>query len=353
VRPELVGEVAFAEWTGDGIVRHPSFQGLREDKDPHTVRREMLKTDAGVNRKDAARSTMPVRLTNPDRVLWPEDGITKAELASYYASIADWVLPHVAARPLTLMRCPRGYGAQCFYQRHMPDGAPAGVRGVPLEEKGERRLYLAVESLEGLLGLVQLDALEFHVWGSRIDRLDYPDRLVLDLDPDPSVSWSKVVDTAKALRELLDELGLVSFVRTTGGKGLHVVVPIERRTTWDEAKSFARDLAAAVARREPALYVLTATKAKRKGKIYLDYLRNARTASAIASYSSRARSGAPVATPLRWDELGARLDPSRFTVRTVPGRLAELGADPWEGFFEVRQVLTKTLREKLRRRAAG
>jgi bifunctional non-homologous end joining protein LigD len=371
VRPELVCEVSFAEWTSDGSVRHPSFQGLREDKDARSVRREMPKknaeaaagpgkrkppaapTRAGASsaRKKGEAVVAGVRLSNPGRILWPEDAITKEELAAYYVAVAGRMIPEIAGRPLTLMRCPRGYREACFYQRHVHESAPPSVRGVPVEEKGERRTYLAVDDLTGLLSLVQLDVLEFHVWGSRADRLEYPDRIVIDLDPDPSVPWPKVVATAHAVREQLEALDLQAFARTTGGKGLHVVVPIERRTPWEEVKGFARDLSAAVARREPALYVLTATKAKRKGKIYLDYLRNARTASAIASYSTRARAGAPVATPIRWEELEPALDPAKFTLRTVPERLKKLRADPWRGFADIRQKLTKRVLEKLRRRS--
>jgi bifunctional non-homologous end joining protein LigD len=377
-RPELVVEVAFSEWTSEGIVRHPSFQGIRHDVKPHAVRRERAAAPPiraggrraprsegsaggdGVSSKLArrerpkhgsagAKSSSALHLTNPGRVLWPEGEITKQELAEYYVAVAQWIMPHVAGRPLTLLRCPRGYREQCFYQRHVPEGAPPSIRGVPIRDRRAKHPYLAIDDLEGLLSLVQLDVLELHAWGARVDRLDFPDRIVIDLDPDPAVPWRRVVETAVALRERLEQLDLAAFVRTTGGKGLHVVVPIGRRSPWDEVKQFSKDLVTDIARREPSLYVLTATKAKRSGKIYLDYLRNGRGASAIASYSTRARAGAPVATPVGWDELDARLDPSRFTVRTIPARLAKLRSDPWHGMLESRQALTKAHRNVLGR----
>jgi bifunctional non-homologous end joining protein LigD len=289
-----------------------------------------------------------VRITHPDRLVYPEQGLTKRAVAEYVAAVSPWLLPHVAGRPLSVVRCPQGAGGACFYQKHATEGLPAVIHGVPVQESGRERLYVMVDDVEGLVSLVQFGALELHPWGSRADRLDRPDRIVLDLDPDPAVAWKDVVASAHALRADLESLGLVSFARTTGGKGLHVVLPIERRTGWDEAKELARGLAARLARSAPDRYVLTASKARRAGRIFVDWMRNARGATAIASYSMRARPGATVATPLRWEELDARLDPARFTVATVPRRLATLAADPWEGFASLRQALTRTVLERVR-----
>jgi bifunctional non-homologous end joining protein LigD len=315
----------------------------------HGIQPGRKPTSAARAKAGAAIEIAGVRLTNPERVLYPDAGITKREVAEYYVAVADWILPHVVARPLTLLRCPEGVEHQCFYQRHVHESTGPPIRDVAVkEEDGELRYYLAIDDLQGLIALVQSKALELHAWGARAEDIERPDRIVLDLDPAPEVAWSRVVAAAHALRERLEGLGLQSFARTTGGKGLHVVVPVEPRSPWEDAKQFARTIAADLSRSDPGAYVLTATKAKRTGKIYVDYLRNARTASAIVSYSTRARPGAPVATPVRWEELKPALDPRRFTVRTVPRRLKALGADPWDGFFDVRQSLARALKSLAR-----
>jgi bifunctional non-homologous end joining protein LigD len=284
-----------------------------------------------------------VALTHPERVLYPELGVTKRELAEYYAAVAERLLPHVADRPLTLVRCPEGRAASCFYQKHRTRDLPDAIQGIRVPEKGKTGLYVGIRDVAGLIELVQRGVLELHPWGARADELERPDRLVLDLDPGPGVPWARVVAAARELRGLADELGLASFARTTGGKGLHVVLPIERRSTWEEAKGFAHALAAALARRDPSAFVLVSTKSRRKGRIFVDYLRNGRGATAVACFSARALPGATVATPLAWDELTPRLSPSRFDVRSVPKRLARLAADPWDGFFDVRQSLTRRI----------
>lgn len=361
LKPECVVEVAFTEWTNDGVLRHPSFLGVREDKDPRDVHREQParaavaraatpRTAAAQRPPPRERNTAPagVRLTHPDRVLYPDLGITKAELAEYYVAVADRLLPHVVDRPLTVVRCPRGQGEKCFYQKHATQGLPDEIRAVTVREKDDTSEYLAIDDLPGLIALVQLGVLELHPWGSRADRLDRPDRIVIDLDPGPGVAWARVVAAANRMRELLAELGLQSWARTTGGKGLHVVIPIERRSDWSEVKQFSKDLVALLARSEPRGFVLTASKAARRGKIFLDYLRNDRGATTVASYSTRARPGAPVATPLAWSEVRPELDPAAFTIRTVPDRVAHAKV-PWAGFDDVKQSLTRSVRAAVRR----
>ncbi|MEX0716676.1 MAG: DNA ligase D [Planctomycetaceae bacterium] len=362
VEPRLVAEVEFGEWTGDGLLRHPSFQGLREDKPPEDIVREEPVREAsrktGAKKKTSAKTTgakpqaardsadaevAGVRLSNPDRVFYPDQAITKLDLARYYESVAEWVLPHVADRPLTLVRCPRGRQAHCFYQKHLTEAMPDTLRGVEIKEKNEASMYVVVDDLPGLISLVQLGALELHPWGARADDVERPDRLVFDLDPGEGTDWTDVVRGARDVKERLDDLGLESFLRTTGGKGLHVVVPIVRRTNWDDAKEFARDIAEGLARDFPDRYLATMSKAKRKGKVFVDYLRNGRGATAIASYSTRARPGAPVATPLRWDELSDDRSPQGYTVHELPRRLKALKADPWEEFFDVKQSITKAM----------
>jgi bifunctional non-homologous end joining protein LigD len=289
-----------------------------------------------------------VRVTNPDRILYPEERVTKRVLAGFYEQIAEWILPHIVQRPLSLYRCPRGHEKDCFYQKHLEGASIKHVREAPVREDEGKPPYVAIDDLRGLIALAQLAVLEIHPWGSREDNIEKPDRVVFDLDPGPDVSWRQVAEGARAVRELLAELGLGSFVKTTGGKGLHVVVPIVRRGGWDEVKAFAEAVAREMARRDPSSYVATMSKWARPKRIYVDYLRNVRGATAVAAYSTRARPGAAVSTPLHWDELGPH--PIVYTVHTLPRRLRSLRHDPWEGFFELRQSITKAMRERLKRK---
>jgi bifunctional non-homologous end joining protein LigD len=363
VRPELVAQVAFAEWTKDGNIRHPTFRGLREDKPAAEVRREDIhqaRSFAGLERAQAQaegearprqRAAKPggpketslegVRLSHPERVLYPGQGLTKLDLARYYESVAGLMVPLISHRPLMLVRCPSGTEGQCFFQKHANDQVPSSVARVTIPEKEQAGEYMYVTSLGGILTLLNLGALELHTWGARSDLVERPDRVIFDLDPDPSVGWAGVVELALEMKRRLDALGLESFPRTTGGKGVHVVVPLARRSSWDEVAEFARAFAARIAEEDPARYTLNMSKARRKGRIFIDYLRNARGATAVEAYSTRARPGAPVSTPVRWDEIGPRLKPDQWTVANFGRRLAALGGDdPWEGYLEIRQALT-------------
>ncbi|MBP7146343.1 MAG: DNA ligase D [Acidobacteria bacterium] len=342
VKPRLVGEVTFTEWTRDGVLRHPSFKGLREDKRPQEAiveRPQPVPARAAAKRGD--ETVHGVRLSHPDRVLYPAQGITKRELAEFYVAIADRILPHVGRRPLTLVRCPEGHAKFCFYQKHDRGDFPDPVRTVAIQEQRKVGVYPYIDSVESMVALVQLGTLEFHVWGSRIDNIERPDRIVFDLDPDAAVAWDAVVEAALALRERLAALKLTSFAKTTGGKGLHVVVPIERRSSWDEVRSFSEAIATEMAGREPKKYVAVMSKARRKGKIFIDYLRNARGAIAVAAYSTRAREGAPVSTPVTWDEVEQGVRADAFHVRNLPDRLRSLGRDPWHGIEKLRQRLPR------------
>jgi bifunctional non-homologous end joining protein LigD len=342
VRPELVAAVQFGERTSDGILRHPSFKGLREDTTVEATAeappRPEIKRVQG--RKGGAEALVgAVRITNPDRVLWKDTGVTKAELAAYYAAFADQVLPHVANRPLSLFRCPAGIDPAapvrgpkgCFFQKHASAGMPDGLHTVDV---GEDEPYVWIDSVEGLLGLVQLGVLEIHPWGSRVDDLERPDRLIFDLDPDAGLAWERVAEAALAVRARLDALGLASWVKTTGGKGLHVVVPLVRRASWEEVKAFCAGVAEAMVADEPKKYTATAVKARRTGKVFVDWLRNTRGATAVAAFSTRARAGAPISVPIGWDQLG---EPPVFELRSMRAG----AADPWEGFDGARQALTK------------
>ena len=281
------------------------------------------------------------KLTNLDKVLYPEQNITKGELIAYLAVVADWMLPHVARRPLTLVRCPEGRAKPCFFQKHVLPGSPSSIHKVPIEEDdGEIVDYMQVHDMPGLLALAQLGTLEIHTWGAHADKPDRPDLMVFDLDPDVGVGWERVALTAFELRRRLNEIGIQSFVKTTGGKGLHVVAPVERRQGWDEFKAFTKAVVEQMERDEPSAYVTVMTKARRKGKIFLDYLRNGYNATFIAPYSPRARAGAPVAVPITWEELAHGVDPLAFTTATVPRRLATLATDPWAGINELEQRIT-------------
>ncbi|HET6231189.1 MAG TPA: DNA ligase D [Longimicrobiaceae bacterium] len=400
VEPRTVVEISFTEWTDEGILRHPVFEGVREDKRPTDVVREMPEPiggplaapvrhggkkiaerasgdarrpevmDRSGDARAAAKRPVPrsasapslpsrrrregdaevsgVRISNPTRMLFSAAGVTKLELARYYEEIGRWMVPQITGRPLTLVRCPNGADGQCFYQKQPGEGFPESIRRVELEESGgEKTVNTYVDSVRGVVATVQFGVLELHTWGSRADRPDRPDRMIMDLDPAPDVSWARVVESAFELRERLRDFGLESFVKTTGGKGLHVVAPLARRNTWDEVKRFSKALAEDVAAASPGQYLTKSTLSKRAGKIFLDYLRNGRGATAVCAYSVRARPGATVSTPLRWEELSPELDPAAFTVRTVAQRLAKLREDPWNGYDDVRQSITKRMRERI------
>jgi bifunctional non-homologous end joining protein LigD len=291
-----------------------------------------------------------IRLTHPEKVLYPSDGVTKETLAIYYLAVKDQLLPLISHRPLSLYRCPSGVGASCFFQKHAKD-LPKEIHRVRVEEKGaEEAEHTYIDSLEGLLALVQMSVLEIHTWGCHADKVDKPDQLVFDLDPDEGLAWNKVVEGAKQLREFLEQLGLRSFLKTTGGKGLHIVVPVERRIGWDEFKAFSKSVVLAVEDAYPDRYTTNPLKRTRKGKIFLDYLRNGRGATAVAPYSTRAREGATVSTPIDWSELTDDFDPKSLTVLTVPQRLASLGNQvPWHDYNQVKQGITAAMRKQVAR----
>jgi bifunctional non-homologous end joining protein LigD len=257
-------------------------------------------------------------------------------------------MPHVENRLLTLLRCPDGRQKQCFIQRQSHDSVPESVRRIPVKDGRSVKSYLAVDSLAGLIALVQIGVLELHTWGSLVDRLEQPDRLIFDLDPDPGLPWRFLRETAHALRDRLSDLGLSAFVKTTGGKGLHVVTPIKPKQDWLFVKEFSRLVAQSLVHENPARYTATMSKAKRKGKIFLDYLRNARAATAVSAYSTRARPGAPVSVPIRWEELAADVRYDHFTIRNVPQRLVNLRTDPWDGYDASRRRLTHALMKQLK-----
>lgn len=277
-----------------------------------------------------------VRLSNPDKLLYPEQGITKSELADHYVAVAERMLPHVAFRPVTMVRCPTGREKKCFYQRHAGSGVPEQLREVKVP--GFDEPYLYIEALPGLIAMVQMGTLEIHPWGVTVEHPGKPDRVIFDLDPDEGLGFADVVAAALEVRERLQAIGLVSFVKTTGGKGLHVVVPIDPVTEWRAAKAFAKGFGEKMAADAPDRYLTRIGKAERVGRIFIDYLRNDPTSTAVGPYSTRSRAGAPVAMPLDWTELKPGLDPGAFTLRTAADRVGNV-VDPWAAMLRVRQRL--------------
>jgi bifunctional non-homologous end joining protein LigD len=381
VRPELVAEVAFTEWTSDGNIRHPSFKGLRLDKRPVDIHREQAdeppaktagvmtqsqpvrskagpparrtaatsRATSGAARTKPAAAALPevggVRITHPDRLMYPEAGLTKLDLARYYEAVADRMLPHLRGRPLTLVRCGDGLPtgdmrADCIYMKHSKVWAPEALRRVRLRERTKTGDYVIADTLPALVSLVQMDILEIHTWNSTFEHLEQPDRLVFDIDPGPEAPWAWVVEAARLVRSVLTTLGLESFVKTTGGKGLHVVAPLVPSISWDAGLEFSRQVATAIVRTKPDRYTTKFAKAGRERQLLIDYLRNNRTNTSVAVFSTRARPTATVSAPIAWDDLTTRLRPDQFTVKTLSASLARKKHDPWDGYWTVRQKLT-------------
>jgi bifunctional non-homologous end joining protein LigD len=350
VKPELVAEVEFTEWSEDGALRHPSFTGLRMDKKAKDVVRER-EAEVKPARARGNGAVAGITISHPDKLLFPPAGPTKRELAEYYVRVAPALVPHLRDRPLSLLRCPDGVGEHCFFQKHVDASVGAAVKRVRVPESGGSATYASAGSTKALASLVQWGVVELHPWGSRAPHLEHPDVLIFDLDPDESSGWKAVVDGVLALRATLEQAGLRPFLKTTGGKGLHVVVPIRPTITWAQAKDFCRAVAESMTAAQPDRYVATASKAKRVGKIFIDWLRNAEGATAVAPYSVRARAGAPVATPIHWNELDEDRRFDHFNVQNVPARLDAQRDDPWREFARARRAITAAVVRRLR--AAG
>jgi bifunctional non-homologous end joining protein LigD len=368
VQPQVVIEANFRDWTADRLVRQAAFKGVREDKPAQEVARETpaMAAKASVAKKTSKSPAPPrrkapasgvgtptntvtntvtrkgragaheVRLTHPDRVYWVDVGVTKQDLADYYAAVWDWMAPQVVGRPLALVRCPEGTKGQCFFQKHASAGLSKKTLRSVTDSKG--RQVIGIEDLDGLFSLVQAGVLEIHVRGAMLASLDVCDRIVFDLDPGEGADWSAMVSAARDVRARLAALGLESFVKLSGGKGLHVVLPVEG-TDWDSAKSFAQGIALAMAAGDPERYLAKITKSLRKGRIFVDYLRNSLEQTSIAAYSTRARAGAPVSVPVSWEELGRTTSAHQYTVRDLMQRLSRLKQDPWRDIGRIKQKL--------------
>ncbi len=369
-RPEMVAQVNFANWTADNLVRQASFKGIREDKPAAEVLREepaiipnpeakpqhrAARKPAATRKPAAARKSSaspnvemtsahaPVRLTHPDKLIDAESGLTKQQLADYYWEIADNMLPQIVDRPLSIVRCPNGADKPCFFQKHRNNTLPPGIGTIEVPDKktGKLEPYITLADAESLAALAQIGVLEIHPWGSQNNDLEHPDRLIIDLDPDPSVPWKVLAESAAKVRGKLKKLGLESFLKSTGGKGLHVVAPIEPEYEWAQIKQLSHELALQMEKEEPSLYVAKMSKSARTNRIYLDYLRNERGATAVAAFSPRARAGAPVSVPLSWDELKL---PSRpiFNVAGFHEWKSRLKRNPWQKLPLVRQRIDRS-----------
>ena len=362
LKPELVAEIEFAGWTSDGLVRQAAFKGLREDKPAAEVEVEKpaapgltevpqpaAPTSSKPPRRGGKVDVMGVLISNPDKPLWPDanDGkpVTKEDLARYYEAVGPWLIDHIKGRPCSIIRAPDGTGGEQFFQRHAMPGTSSLLELVTVF--GDKKPYLQIDRVEGLAAVAQIGAVELHPWNCEPRQPEVPGRLVFDLDPGPDVPFSTVVQAARAMRERLDDLGLVSFCKTTGGKGLHVVTPLavakRNKLSWPEAKGFAHDVCQQMAREQPDLYLIKMSKSLRNGRIFLDYLRNDRTATAVAPLSPRARPGATVSMPLTWAQVKADLDPRRYTIRTVPGLLAKTSA--WQDYCEGQRPLEAAIKQ--------
>jgi bifunctional non-homologous end joining protein LigD len=353
LKPDLVAEIEFAGWTGDGMVRQAAFKGLRADKPADEVKAERAVKNRKLAEPRAKKITaggvvMNIPISNPDKALWPDAGdgkpVTKLELAHYYEAVGEWMLPHIKGRPCSIVRAPDGIeGEQRFFQRHA--GAGQSSLFTQVKVSGDRKPYLQIDRIEALAAVAQAGGLELHPWNCAPGHPDVPGRFVFDLDPSPGLDFDDVIAAAKELRDRVEKLGLVCFAKTTGGKGLHVVTPFDagKSIGWKEAKAIAREICARMAADSPDKYLVNMSKQKRRGKIFLDYLRNDRMATAVAPLSPRARDGATVSMPLEWSAIRKGLDPSRFTVRTAPALVAKSAA--WKDYAKSAKPLLPVLKK--------
>ncbi|RKE86224.1 DNA ligase D [Rhizobium sp. AG855] len=355
VKPELVAEVEFRGWTGDAHLRHASFRGLRDDKTATEVVQEsgpipQRGSTAKPRARAEATAKRSVPLTHPDRLYWPEAGVTKEGLADYYVQVWPRIAPFIVDRPLALLRCPEGHAGTCFFQKHGWRGMRKEIITIRDPKDDDEQALIGIHDLDGLLALVQGAALEIHPWGSRGGDLERPDMVNIDLDPGPDVDWERVVAAAFEVRQRFSDMGLTGFVKTSGGKGLHVVAPVKPKAEWPAVKAAMKALADSMAADSPDDYVATISKAKRKGKILIDYLRNGRGNTAVAPYSTRAREGAPVSMPLSFDELGPNIGPNHYTVTNTPSRLEQQDGDPWGDFRKAEAPISTSIRKSRSKR---
>ncbi|WP_323147198.1 DNA ligase D [Pseudomonas marginalis] len=346
VEPRLVGEVQFAEWTREGVVRQAVFVGLRTDKPAGQIIHEQPRTAKSLKALKSQKPSSGVNITHPERVIDPQSGTQKQQLAQFYEGISEWILPFLRHRPVSLLRAPEGIGGEQFFQKHAERLAIPNIKQLdPALDPGHARL-MEIDTTKALIGAVQMGTLELHTWGATSDKIETPDLFVLDLDPDPALPWKTMLEAAQLTLSVLDELGLEAFVKTSGGKGLHLVIPLARRDGWDSVKAFAKAIAQFMTEQLPERFTATSGPKNRVGKIFIDYLRNARGASTVAAYSVRARPGLPVSVPVSREELKGLCGAQQWTVANLHQRLHGLKVDPWAGYAN-RQKINKKMWEKL------
>jgi bifunctional non-homologous end joining protein LigD len=360
LKPQLVAEISFLEWTPAGEVRHPIFHGMRDDKPAAAVTEEpVVDVESGepVEAETGSTRVQPGRrgnvtlsgqkISNAERVIDPVTGLKKIDLVRYYDEIAEWALPYLQDRPVSLVRAPNGIQGELFFQKHEERMRIPGITKLPIALHPKHPPLLVVDAHEALVGLAQMNVIELHTWNAVQPNLEHPDRFVLDLDPDPSLSWQMMTEAAELAKVLLDEVGLKSFIKTSGGKGYHIVIPLTRRQGWDEVKSFSQGIARHMARVMPDRFSAVLGPKNRVGKIFIDYLRNSKGASTVAAFSARARSGMGVSMPIAWEELREIRAADQWTIHSAVQRQRSLGADPWQGYWRCRQGLTIAMRRAI------
>lgn len=399
IKPQLIAEIHFTEFTRDGILRHPSFISLRSDKKPKQIHREKAiylhpsrlkkrahsmhsmenlihsdidnkpykpdnigarKTNLSNDKKNDKKAIFKynknqneiiiddVKITHPNKILYPDSNISKIDIISYYESVIDLLLPHWVNRPLSVLRCPEGFKQQCFFQKHFQKKV-FSKHLFPIKIKSEKEDYFYIKNKQGLLTLIQMNVLEFHPWGSKVDNIEKPDRITFDLDPGPDISWEALIEATLFIREQLKIIGLESYLKTTGGKGFHIVIPIMRTLPWEDMYSFTKDFAFKMTEVKPEIFVATMAKSKREGKIFLDYLRNSKEATAVGVYSTRARNKASISTPLFWEEIHQINSADEFNIMNISIRLKNINQNPWEGFFEIKQSINQKVLKNLKK----
>jgi bifunctional non-homologous end joining protein LigD len=351
--PDIVAEVSFLEWTPNGEIRHPVFHALREDKPARAVTEEKVVDDSQVGdvgstrERPGPRGTVivgDIKISNPQRVMDQASGRTKLDIVRYYDAIAQWALPYLHARPLVLVRAPGGIAGELFFQKHSERARIPGVEELPESVYPGHKPLLVANTADALVGLAQMSVVEIHSWNGVAPALEHSDRVIFDLDPDPALPWSAMLEAASLVKVVLDELGLRSFAKTSGGKGFHIVVPVTRRQGWEEVKLFSQAVAQHMTRVVPQRFSAVLGPKNRVGKIFIDYLRNGRSASTVAAFSVRARPGMAVSMPISWDEITDVKSGDQWTMAQAIHRQRTLAADPWEGYWRTRQGITAAMR---------